>query len=432
MQYDAAGNLTYDGGQSFTYDATGAQVQAPYWGVWQGHDGDGLRVKNVENGGMTYYLHSTVLGGQVAAELDASGGWMRGYVYAGEQTIAVQAGGVLWTHQDPINKSQRVTDASGNVAETIELDPFGGETNRNSGGNLQPHRYTSWDRNITGDESLFRRYHGWFSRFAHPDPSDGSYEMSDPQSFNRYAYVKNDPVNFTDPSGLMANEFCGAEYSYVACGGNGGFWGGGSFGGHVAEYNREYGGLSPSLIDSVHTYNERVGNAVAGNGFKTSAELTREFEIRYGYNADGSLWTSFSISLDVGERGYTPFTFGGLLDQWPPQWPRGVDGYDSRFGWKTQPAPELEQFPEKIVYGPKGSEARPVFDPNKVPSNASRFSRLARGSLNALGKLLGGVGSVVGGTFVDIGGVMLGPSFLLNPCTRNPYDPRCRKPGPQL
>jgi hypothetical protein len=27
--------------------------------------------------------------------------------------------------------------------------------------------------------------------------------MTDPQSFNRYAYVQNDPVNFVDPSGLM-------------------------------------------------------------------------------------------------------------------------------------------------------------------------------------------------------------------------------------
>jgi len=67
MQYDAAGNMTNDGWQSFSYDATGAQVQAPSYGVWQGHDGDGLRVQNTENGATTYYLHSTVLGGQVVA-----------------------------------------------------------------------------------------------------------------------------------------------------------------------------------------------------------------------------------------------------------------------------------------------------------------------------------------------------------------------------
>lgn len=30
----------------------------------------------------------------------------------------------------------------------------------------------------------------------------GSYDFSDPQSFNRYAYVGSDPVNRSDPSGL--------------------------------------------------------------------------------------------------------------------------------------------------------------------------------------------------------------------------------------
>jgi hypothetical protein len=47
-------------------------------------------------------------------------------------------------------------------------------------------------------------YHGWYSRFYQPDPWEGSYDLTDPQSFNRYAYVQNDPVNFTDPSGLDA------------------------------------------------------------------------------------------------------------------------------------------------------------------------------------------------------------------------------------
>lgn len=53
-----------------------------------------------------------------------------------------------------------------------------------------------------GDEAMHRRYNRWWSRFEQPDPYDGSYDLSQPQSFNRYAYVQNDPVNFVDPSGL--------------------------------------------------------------------------------------------------------------------------------------------------------------------------------------------------------------------------------------
>ena len=115
-----------------------------------------------------------------------------------------QSGSNYYVHQDPITKSQRITDSSGNVVEAIELDPFGGETNRSTNQNYQSHRYTTWERDWTGDESLFRRYHGWWSRFAHPDPYDGSYDSTNPQSFNRYAYVQNDPVNSTDPTGLYA------------------------------------------------------------------------------------------------------------------------------------------------------------------------------------------------------------------------------------
>ncbi|MDQ1639728.1 MAG: hypothetical protein QOF62_3067 [Pyrinomonadaceae bacterium] len=204
MQYDAAGNMTNDGWQTFTYDATGAQVQAPSYGVWQGHDGDGLRVQKQENGSTTYYLRSSVLGGQVALELDASGQWIRGYVYQGEQLLAVQEySTVYWVHQDPLVKSQRLTTANGSIAAVVELDPWGADTNRNSNESLQRHRFTTYERDWTGDESLFRRYHGWWSRFAHPDPSDASYSLSDPQSFNRYAYTQNDPVNFVDPTGLI-------------------------------------------------------------------------------------------------------------------------------------------------------------------------------------------------------------------------------------
>ena len=50
---------------------------------------------------------------------------------------------------------------------------------------------------------MHRRYNRWWSRFEQPDPYDGSYDIADPQSFNRIAYVQNDPVNFVDPTGLV-------------------------------------------------------------------------------------------------------------------------------------------------------------------------------------------------------------------------------------
>lgn len=50
---------------------------------------------------------------------------------------------------------------------------------------------------------MFRRSNRWHSRFDRPDPYDGRYDATDPQSFDRYAYVQGDPVNFVDPTRLI-------------------------------------------------------------------------------------------------------------------------------------------------------------------------------------------------------------------------------------
>ena len=303
--YDAAGNVTNDGGSVFTYDATGQQATASYSGylLQQYYDGDRLRVKKSENSIATYYLRSSVLGGTVVAEIASTGTWQRGYVFLGSQLLAVQQGGVYWVHQDPVVKSKRITDSSGTVVSTIELDPFGGNTNRTSNGAFQMHWFTNYERDNNGaDDAMHRRYNRWWSRFDQPDPYEGSYELSDPQSFNRYAYVQNDPINATDPSGLLWS-ICGVEYSYTECGGNAGFWGGGDFGGHVAEYNREYGGLTPNMVDSMRTHNERTANAIGGNGYRTHQEILRDisFDIFYWQLGDGQTYTWFSIEVESGD-----------------------------------------------------------------------------------------------------------------------------------
>src|SRR5207302_2025281 len=62
--------------------------------------------------------------------------------------------------------------------------------------------FTSYGRDSeTGnDYAMARFYINRFGRFSCADPVLGS--PADPQSWNRYAYVRNNPVNAIDPSGL--------------------------------------------------------------------------------------------------------------------------------------------------------------------------------------------------------------------------------------
>jgi RHS repeat-associated protein len=188
-------------------------------------------VKKVENGATTYYLRSSVFGGQIVAEIvwaSVSWQWNRGYVFGATGLLAIQQNGVYWMHEDPITKSKRVTNSAGTTVSTIELDPWGADAGAAWSSNtaFQPKKFTSYDRDGNGsDEAMFRRHNRWHSRFDQPDPYSGSYDLSNPQSFNRYAYVQNDPVNFVDPMGLEPT-VCPADMSGPQCMGSG-FWGGG-------------------------------------------------------------------------------------------------------------------------------------------------------------------------------------------------------------
>jgi len=99
---------------------------------------------------------------------------------------------------------QRFTDTAGNQTSTIiELDPWGYETSRSANSAFQPHKYNSYEREGNGSDYVINReLNNWYTRFYQPDPYDGSYNHTNPQSFNRYSYVNNDPVNAVDPSGL--------------------------------------------------------------------------------------------------------------------------------------------------------------------------------------------------------------------------------------
>jgi RHS repeat-associated protein len=65
-------------------------------------------------------------------------------------------------------------------------------------------KFTGYEHDAeTGLEFAQARYYSSScGRFTSPDPYTGSMSLTDPQSFNRYSYVSNNPVNSTDPSGM--------------------------------------------------------------------------------------------------------------------------------------------------------------------------------------------------------------------------------------
>ena len=112
-------------------------------------------------------------------------------------------------------------DAAGPVTSRHDYLPFGEEIVAGTGAQGNPtgmrtaaQGYSAADNvrqryadtrldDATGlDHTLWRKLEPMSGRWTTPDPYGGNLKMLVPQSFNRYAYVENDPVNFVDPSGL--------------------------------------------------------------------------------------------------------------------------------------------------------------------------------------------------------------------------------------
>jgi len=100
------------------------------------------------------------------------------------------------------------TNAYGQVEQTFTSLPFGDEFSP-GGQQTEAPRFGMLDRDSESDteHAQYRQYSSRFGRWMSPDPYSGSYDFSNPQSFNRYAYVNNRPLSGADPSGLFP--WCG-------------------------------------------------------------------------------------------------------------------------------------------------------------------------------------------------------------------------------
>lgn len=124
------------------------------------------------------------------------------------------AGGAKYVQQDWQGSVRAVANSNGHVVARTDHQAFGEEIGVGVGlkkieQGYSADRATRQGYALTEDDSssglqtaLWRNLETKAAKWTRPDPYFGSLRRSNPQSFNRYSYVLNDPINFVDPSGL--------------------------------------------------------------------------------------------------------------------------------------------------------------------------------------------------------------------------------------
>jgi RHS repeat-associated protein len=118
--------------------------------------------------------------------------------------------GAHFEHQDwEGTERMRTSYNSGNnptyaVEGTYTSLPWGDAQTTASGSDYDAYHFAmlDYDSETGTDHAEFRQYSSTPGSWMRPDPYYGSYDPSNPQSFNRYAYAMNSPLGNIDPSGL--------------------------------------------------------------------------------------------------------------------------------------------------------------------------------------------------------------------------------------
>jgi RHS repeat-associated protein len=216
--FDAAGNQQDDygcgqaGTHEYVYDAENRVASAN--GVGYLYDAMGQRVAKTVNGAMTNaYLYDQ--SGHVVTEFNGSYAVTRREVYLGgrhlgtyDDSAGLQTNPSMLTYAltDWLGTERARADGSGTLCQTVTSQPYGDAVQTTGSCSPSPAFFTGKERDTESGLDYFgARYYGSsMGRFMSPDDFTKDTHVADPQSWNLYAYARNNPLRYVDPTGNTA------------------------------------------------------------------------------------------------------------------------------------------------------------------------------------------------------------------------------------
>ncbi len=203
--YDNAGNVVLDQqGNHFSYDAEGRIITGGT-GTYT-YDGDGNRVVKTNGSATTLYWPSSVAG--VVDESNSTATAFGRQIFVGGVRVWSEdtAGSGRFLFQDHLGSTRVTASSAGSVKDDYDYRSFGNVVaNYGAAPSDNHYVFTGYESDYTDngtDFGQFRSLSLTMARFNRPDPYLGSYDPTNPQSFNRFGYVLNNPLSLIDPSGL--------------------------------------------------------------------------------------------------------------------------------------------------------------------------------------------------------------------------------------
>jgi RHS repeat-associated protein len=225
VSYDASGDVVNDGLNQYLYDGEGRICAVASTPV----SGDTILTGYVYNAGGDRVSKGTITtwscdpavsgfsatndyvlgpGGEQVTEMAVDGNntmaWQHTNVYAAGKLFATyDSDGLHFYFNDVVGTRRVQTDYAGVLEQSCSGLPFGDSLN--CGNSIQfptDHHFTGKERDFeSGNDYFGARYYGSsMGRFLSPDFLGG--HMEDPQTLNKYVYVRNNPLSLTDPTGL--------------------------------------------------------------------------------------------------------------------------------------------------------------------------------------------------------------------------------------